>query len=186
MKLFAKIFLITVIAGIGFSIFYLFQRSEYFSNLELPEKRTMQLSSPVFTNNGLIPQRFTCDGEDVNPPLQISQVPTGSKTLVLLVDDPDAPMDVWDHWVVWNIDPQTESIGENSIPTGSAQGMNSSGSRKYMGPCPPSGTHHYHFKLYALDAELNLESSARKSDVETAMKDHMLGWTELIGLYHRN
>ncbi len=184
MSVYVKLFLIVLAAAL-LLLCYFSQRSRQTSRLELPDKKTMELSSPVFTNNGPIPQRFTCDGENINPPLAISQVTEGAEALVLLVDDPDAPMGVWDHWVVWNIDPRTETIAENSLPAGAVQGTNSSNSRKYIGPCPPSGTHHYHFKLYALDTDLDLDPSSRKSDVEAAMKGHVLDWTDLIGTYLR-
>jgi Raf kinase inhibitor-like YbhB/YbcL family protein len=185
MNLYAKLLLVFAAAAALLS-FYFFQRPKQTSLLKLPEEKTMELSSSVFANNGPIPQRFTCDGENINPPLQITQVAEGARTLVLLVDDPDAPMGVWDHWVVWNIDPQTETVAENSLPTDAVQGTNSSNSRKYIGPCPPSGIHHYHFKLYALDTDLNLDPSSRKADVESAMEGHVMDWTELIGTYqHR-
>jgi len=112
-------------------------------------------------------------------------VPEGTKSLVLIMDDPDAPIDTWDHWIVWNISPAITSIEENSVPEGGVQGMNSFGKAPYGGPCPPSGAHHYYFKLYALDKELELDSSSRKEDVEGAMEDHVLERAELIGLYQR-
>jgi hypothetical protein len=144
----------------------------------------IKLTSPAFKGRGMIPSKYTCDGENVSPPLNI-EVDKGAKTLVLIVDDPDAPMGVWDHWIVWNISPDTKTIEENSVPQNSIQGTNSAGENNYRGPCPPSGTHRYRFKLYALDKKLNLSSSARKIDVEKEMKGHILAQTELVGLYSR-
>ena len=138
--------------------------------------------SSAFPNNGLIPIRYTCDGADVNPPLNIEGVPKGTKSLVLIVDDPDAPMGTWDHWIVWNIPPGTE-VKENRVP--GTEGLNSFGRNSYGGPSPPSGTHRYFFKVYALDSELSLNPKSRKRDVEEAMSGHILAKGELIGLYKR-
>jgi len=145
----------------------------------------MKLSSPAFENNQTIPSKYTCDGEDISPSLEISETPEGAKSLVLIIDDPDAPMGTWDHWIVWNITPLISSIEENSIPEGAVQGTNSFGKQPYGGPCPPSGVHHYRFKLYALDTRLELNPSSTKKDVEKAMEDHILDQAELIGLYQR-
>ena len=142
----------------------------------------MRLTSPEFEHNGMIPERFTCDGEDVNPTLNIEDIPPETKSLALIVDDPDAPMGTWVHWVVFNI-PVTSRIEENSAP--GKQGLNDFRKLNYGGPCPPSGTHRYFFKLYALDSELDLEEGVRKEDVETAMQGHILAQAELIGLYRR-
>jgi len=138
--------------------------------------------SESFGQNQKIPRKYTCDGDDVNPPLMIEQLPPSTKSLVLIVDDPDAPSGTWDHWVVWNI-PQSTKIGENVVP--GIEGINSFGKHSYGGPCPPSGTHRYFFKVYALDAELKLGSNSKKKDVEKAMQNHILAKGELIGLYSR-
>jgi len=145
----------------------------------------MKLTSPVFENNQLIPQKYTCDGENVNPPLQISEVPEGVKSLALIVIDPDAPAGVFTHWVLWNINPQTSLIEENSLPEGAVEGLNSFKKHSYGGPCPPSGTHHYHFRLYALDKKLDLASSSEKTEVEKAICGCFSEWVEIIGLYQR-
>ncbi|MEW6116632.1 MAG: YbhB/YbcL family Raf kinase inhibitor-like protein [Nitrospirota bacterium] len=145
----------------------------------------LKLSSPVFKDNSPIPSKYTCDGNDVNPPLVIENVPSNAKSLVLIVDDPDAPMGTWVHWVVWNIEPKTKEIKEHSLPKGAIQGINDFKKHDYGGPCPPSGTHRYFFKLYALDATLNLPSSARKADVEKAMKGHIISQGQLVGLYSK-
>lgn len=166
-------------------VLYFSQRSEETYYPKTSISKTMELSSPAFANNSNIPQKYTCDGDDVNPPLQINKVPEGTKSLVLIVDDPDAPLGTWDHWLVWNISPSVSLIEEDSIPGGAIEGTNDFGKQPYGGPCPPSGTHHYHFKLYALDKTLNMPASARKEELEKAMEEHVLDWTELVGLYQR-
>ena len=143
---------------------------------------TMRLTSPEFEQNSMIPAKFTCDGEDINPALNIEEIPQETKSLALIVDDPDAPMGTWVHWVVFNI-PVTSQIQEHSVP--GRQGLNDFRKKDYGGPCPPSGTHRYFFKLYALDIELDLEEGVRKRDVEEAMEGHILAQAELIGLYKR-
>ncbi len=142
----------------------------------------MYISSSVFTNGGNIPSEYTCDGSGTNPPLTITSIPAGAKTLVLIMDDPDAPGGTFDHWIVWNIPPQ-EIIKGNSDP--GKTGKNSLGENRYTGPCPPSGTHRYFFKVYALDIMLQLPDSADKTAVEKAIGNHVLATGELIGLYKR-
>ena len=144
--------------------------------------KQLVVSSPAFKNNQPIPIEYTCDGEDVNPPLNIEGTPSKTKSLVLIIDDPDAPMGTWDHWIVWNIPPKAK-IEENAVP--GIEGMNSFKRHTYGGPCPPSGTHRYFFKIYALDTLMNLPQSSRKKDIEKAIKDHTLAKGELIGLYTR-
>ncbi len=139
------------------------------------------VTSPSFRHNCIIPEKYTCDGKDVNPALEIKDIPEGTQSLVLVVDDPDAPFGVFDHWVVWNIPPG--NIKEDIVP--GTEGMNSFGKRSYGGPCPPSGTHRYFFKVYALDAELSISQSSGKRDVEKAMEGHILAKGELVGLYSR-
>lgn len=146
----------------------------------------IKLTSPAFSDNGNIPGKFTCQGEDVNPQLDIEGVPAEAKSIVLIMDDPDAPMGTWDHWVVFNIAPDTTTIAENSIPSEATQGKNSWGNSEWGGPCPPSGTHRYVFKLYALDTTLSLDHSAAKGDVEGAMQGHVLAQATLTGLYQKS
>ena len=145
----------------------------------------LQLVCPAFKHNEFIPEKYTCDGKDINPPLLVENIPSGTKSMALIVDDPDAPAGTWVHWVVWNISPDTKEMKESSVPEGAQQGVNDFRKHEYGGPCPPSGTHRYFFKLYALDTMLNLGSKAKKSDVEQAMKGHILEKTELIGRYRR-
>ena len=147
---------------------------------------TLKLSSPAFEHNAIIPKKFTCEGQDVNPELNIEGVPDNAKSLVLIADDPDAPPKVWEHWTVWNIPADTTKIAENSVPSGAVQGMNDFQRVEWGGPCPPPGkVHHYNFKLYALDTTLSLESSSTKADVEQVMQGHILEETVLIGTYER-
>ncbi len=142
----------------------------------------MELTSPEFKHNESIPAKFTCEGEDINPALVINGVPEGAKSLALIMDDPDAPMGTWVHWVVFDI-PVISKIDENSVP--GKQGITNSGRRDYHGPCPPSGTHRYFFKIYALDTKLNLAEGISKGQLEKAMQGHILESGELIGLYKR-
>ena len=152
---------------------------------ELTKPSSMKISSPAFENNQFIPVKYTCDGENINPPLKIEDVPEGTKTLALIVDDPDAPMGVWSHWVLFNIDPSVQFIEENSYPEGAIQGLNDFKKHSYGGPCPPSGAHRYYFRLYALDTILDLSSEATRENVLKTIKDHILASAELMGLYQR-
>lgn len=145
----------------------------------------MEISSPVFEHNGRIPGKYTCDGKNVNPPLIIKNVPSNAKSLALIVEDPDAPMGTWVHWVLWNIKPGIEKINENSVPRGARQGLNDFRKRAYGGPCPPSGTHRYFFKLYALDTRLSPGRNSKKTDLIEAMKGHIIAKAGIIGLYRR-
>ena len=129
---------------------------------------------------------FTAGGGDINPELQIQNVPAEAKSLALIMHDPDAPMaGGFTHWLVWNIDPKTTLIKEESVPPQSTEGKNDAQRIGYIGPCPPSGIHHYHFKLYALDAMLNLNSGAEKSALETEIKRHLIAQAEVVGLYQK-
>jgi Raf kinase inhibitor-like YbhB/YbcL family protein len=152
---------------------------------EMVRKDTLTVSSPVFKTNGTIPSKYTCDGVNVNPPLSIEHVPAGTKSLALIVDDPDAPAGIWVHWVLWNIRPETKEVRENSVPKGSQQGINDFRKHPYSGPCPPSGTHRYVFKIYALDTILTISPEATKADLEKAMKGHIIEQAHTIGLYKR-
>lgn len=145
----------------------------------------MIIKSPDFTNNGEIPKRYTCDGGNTIPPLEFSVVPEEAKSLALIVDDPDAPMGVWTHWLVWNIDPKTTLIKEGEVSLGSVEGKNSWSKTGYGGPCPPSGTHRYFFKLYALDSLLSLPANSDKETLQKEMEGHILDRAELIGRYSR-
>jgi Raf kinase inhibitor-like YbhB/YbcL family protein len=188
------LFFIILIGFRSFKKYSFYQKPEFkkiatetpiITEIPLTTEINMKIESPAFENNQPIPSKYTCDGEDVNPPLKISDVPEDAKSLVLIVDDPDAPLGTFTHWIVWNIDPKTNFIEENSVPVGAIVGVNDFGKNSYGGPCPPSGTHHYHFKLYALDTTLNLDKDSKKNDLEKAMENHILEKAEIIGIYKR-
>ena len=145
---------------------------------------TMKITSSAFHEGGDIPSKFTCDASDTSPPLQITGIPSEAKSLVLIADDADAPGGLFTHWLVWNIPPQTSSIAEGIAPKG-VQGANDFGKSGYRGPCPPPGRHRYSFKIFALDRELELRSGAKRSQVDAAMKGHVIAQGELVGRYAR-
>ncbi len=145
----------------------------------------MRLTSSVFLYNEKIPVKYSCDAQSVNPPLAISNVPKNAKSLIIIVNDPDAPSGDFVHWIVYNIPPQTTEIVENSVPTGALQAVNGAGKPEYMGMCPPSGTHRYFFTLSALDITLSVPQTANKSDIQKAMEGHIVGTSLLVGLYSR-
>lgn len=146
---------------------------------------TIKISSPAFKHTEHIPAKYTCDGADVSPALVIENVPTTAKSLALIVDDPGAPAGTWVHWLVWNISPATKEIKENTPPPGAEQGLTDFRKCAYGGPCPPSGTHRYFFKLYALDTSLTLPPNTTRTSLEQAMKGHIVAQDELIGRYKR-
>jgi len=147
---------------------------------------SMHITSSAFAHKEPIPSKYTCDGEDVSPPLVFADVPNDAKSLVLINDDPDAPRGTWVHWTMWNIDPTVREVPENTVPPASVEGTTSFGKPGYGGPCPPSGTHRYFFKLYALDTLLDLAPETDAATLEKAMDGHILAQAELIGLYQRN
>lgn len=149
------------------------------------QEKVMQLSSPVFKENQAIPADYTCDGKGINPPLHMEGVPLGTKALALVADDPDALSGVFTHWIVWNIDPSVSDIAENSTPPQSVQGENGAGKAGYVAPCPPSGEHHYRFKLYALDTKLDLGPQTNQKNLEDNMIGHILAKSEVVATYGR-
>lgn len=144
--------------------------------------RKMEISSVAFKEGEMIPSKYTCDGENVNPPLDIKDIPEVSKCLAIIVDDPDAPIGTWVHWVVWNI-PVTHHIKEHHVP--GKEGVNDFQQHHYGGPCPPSGTHRYFFKVYALDEILDLPDDTKKYQLEKVMSEHIIAFGEIMGLYTR-
>jgi Raf kinase inhibitor-like YbhB/YbcL family protein len=141
------------------------------------------IKSSAFKNNEFIPSKYTCDGLNINPEISIDEIPENTKSLAVIVDDPDSPNGTFCHWLIWDISPKS-SVKEDSTP--GIQGRNSMGENKYSGPCPPGGKHHYHFKVYALDTKLSaLPLSTNQKEFEKAMKGHVIAWGELIGLYKR-
>jgi len=150
----------------------------------------IKITSSAFEEGGMIPAKYTCDGADVSPPLQWDAVPQGSKSIALICDDPDAPMGTWVHWVLFNLPAETKELAENippveTLPNGARQGLSDFGRIGYGGPCPPSGTHRYFFKIYALDTEIGLEAGANKRQLLKAMKGHILEQRQLVGKYKR-
>jgi len=149
------------------------------------------ISTSAFSNGGSIPKKFTCDGPDVSPQLAWTEAPAATKSLALLVDDPDAPVGNWNHWTMWNLAATLHGLAEGVskdalLSDGTEQGKNDFGKTGYNGPCPPAGKpHRYYFKLFALDTTLDLKAGSRKKDLETAMKNHVLGQAEWMGTYGR-
>ncbi len=157
---------------------------------KVPKRARMTITSTAFTNNGMIPTKYTADGADVSPPLAFSNAPAGTKTFALICDDPDAPGGTWVHWVLYNLPAAVKSLPENVPPqpkhaNGALQGKNDFGKIGYGGPAPPSGTHRYFFRVYALDTELKLSSGATKAQLVKAMAGHILAQGELVGKYSR-
>lgn len=140
----------------------------------------MKLISPDFASGGFIPKKFTCQGDNINPNLIIEDVPKGAISLALILDDPDAPIGTFNHWLLWNIDPKNTVIKENSTPLNSIVGQNSAGTNQYVGPCPPSNTHRYFFHLYALDTKVFLPDSSTKDDLLAQLGSHTLAQAELM------
>ena len=145
----------------------------------------MKITTTAFQQGGNIPSKFTCDGADANPPLRFEGVPAEAKSLALIVDDADAPGGVFTHWLVWNIDSTTTTVEENSAPANGVQGKNDFGKSGYGGPCPPSGTHRYFFKIFALDRQLDLAAGSKRAQLDAQMRGHILAQGELMGRYSR-
>jgi len=145
----------------------------------------MKISSPAFQEGGTVPEKFSKNGQNINPELRIEGTPTEAKSLALIVDDPDAPVGLFTHWLVWNIDPKTTQIAEGSAPNGGVQGKNDFGEIGYGGPQPPSGTHRYYFKIFALNGALDLKPGAKRKDIDAAMKSHVIAQGQLIGKYSK-
>jgi Raf kinase inhibitor-like YbhB/YbcL family protein len=160
------------------------------SKEEEAEKMTIKVTSPAFEEGGMIPSKYTVDSQNVSPPLKWEGVPDGTKSIALISDDPDAPVGTWVHWVMWNIPPGARELTENVPPDedlldGSMQGITDFGRPGYGGPAPPSGTHRYYFKIYALDIKLNLPNGSTKTDLLKAMEGHILAEGQLMGKYKR-
>lgn len=148
---------------------------------------TFKISSPAFANEQKIPEPYTCEGQDIHPPLEINGVPENAQTLAIIMEDPDSPMPpVFDHWLIWNIPVDTTELPEGSLPAGCAQGKNSLKNAQYNGPCTSNGTHRYFFNLYALDCKLDLAEGSNKDELKKAMEGHILVETNCIGLYSAN
>ena len=153
-----------------------------------PKEVAMKITSSAFSDGALIPIKYTCDGDDISPPLVWNDIPENTASFVLINDDPDAPVGTWDHWILFNLDGKTTELAENvdlSKLAGVQLGHNSWRRNDYGGPCPPYGTHRYFFKLYALDMKLDLPANSSKQDIEKAMTGHILAEAELLGRYKR-
>lgn len=147
----------------------------------------MEITSSAFANQKPIPKIYTCDGENISPPISFKDIPAGTESLVLMVDDPDAPEELgnFTHWIVWNIDPRALNVAEDSIPQDGIEGLNDSGEVGYIGPCPPRGEHDYRFRLFAMDRMLDLTSDSTRQDVEEELEEGYLEMAELVGTYKR-
>lgn len=145
----------------------------------------LQILSPAFKNNYFIPEEYTCRGQNINPSLLIRNVPSGAKSLALIVEDPDAAEGLFTHWLVWDIKPRTIKLDKNSVPEGSAQGRTDFGENKYGGPCPSAGVHRYFFKLYALDTVLDLPAETKRDKFLEATQGHIIAQDDVVGLFGR-
>lgn len=145
----------------------------------------MEILSTVFEGGDSIPFRYTCDGQNTNPPLTFNDIPKEAVTLALIIEDVDAPGEIFYHWVIWNIDPSCDEIEEDHVPEGSCQGVNSNEKKGYTGPCPDSGIHRYYFKLYALSHGLDIPEGTTGDELEEALEGMILDYAEMIALYGR-
>ncbi len=145
----------------------------------------MRIKSPAFEENQPIPPIFACDGQNHNPPLELIDVPTNAQSLTLIMDDPDAPTGTFTHWMIWNIPPLTSNIEEKNVPLEAEEGLNSAGHKGYMGPCPPSGTHRYFFKLYALNKKLAISPNISKQELEREIDQALIEKAQFMGLYSK-
>ncbi len=186
--------MIVIVALSGFLMAGVPAGSEVQNKVEPPKQggkiMTLSITSKAFTEGGMIPMKYTCDGEDVSPPLAISGVPEKTKSLALISDDPDAPRGTWVHWVLYNLPTGTSELPEKMatkeiLESGARHGFTDFGSFGYGGPCPPGGTHRYFFKIYALDVVLNLSGKITKKDLVAAMQGHILAEGQLMGKYKR-
>lgn len=148
-------------------------------------KKGMSITSTAISDRGRIPSIYTCDGEDINPPLEFHDVPEEAQSLTLIVEDPDSPGKTWVHWVLFNINPNVRRISEDSVPAGSSETVTDFGSKGYGGPCPANGIHRYNFKLFALDTTLDLTEDVTRDEIEESMEGHIIEKAELTGLYSR-
>lgn len=146
----------------------------------------MRITSAAFAQDETIPPAHTCDGRDISPPLSWSDVPDGTKSLALVMDDPDAVTGTWTHWTVWDIAPGAGGFEIGAVPAGAIQGLTSDGTAGWHGPCPPFGSHRYFFKLFALDDRLGLPPTATVADMERAMEGHVLDKAGLVARYERS
>lgn len=143
----------------------------------------MRITSTAFEDDQMIPEIYTCDGDNFNPPLELIDIPEGTKSLALIMDDPDAPNGTFTHWLMWNIPTETRVIDENDWLDGAEQGLNDGGDLGYMGPCPPEGVHHYHIKVFALKNTLNLSGEVKREQLDREINENVIESAQLVGLY---
>lgn len=172
---------ILVFAGLAGFLFY-----KYFYNGTIFSTGTINFTVQEFGRGELIPQKFTCDGADISPSYLIERVPQDAKSLVLIVDDPDATPETFTHFIMFNIDPDIGSIDQGITPSGVTVATNDFGKKEYNGPCPPIGTHEYFYRIYALDTQLLLTDEAKRSDIDNAVKGHVIAKGEYTGSYIKN
>lgn len=172
------------VAGVTFALACLLLGSSVLAKASRSVER-VTVNSSAFSSNGKIPNNFTCEGANVNPPLRFNGIPANAKSLVLIVDDPDAPGGLFTHWLVWNINPTVRQIPPGSVPAGGVQGTNDFGHPAYGGPCPPTGTHRYRFQVIAVDCKLDLRQGAKRPELDNAMTGHQLARGALTATYSR-
>jgi Raf kinase inhibitor-like YbhB/YbcL family protein len=176
---------------LSFVLFLSMLMALHLDGIESNNRRTeMKILSSAFQHEGMIPDKFSCKGQDISPPLKWENADAGTKSFALICDDPDAPMGTWDHWLLFNIPASVTELREGvpaqaELPNGARHGKNSWGRKDYGGPCPPGGTHRYFFKFYALDTLLDLEPGVSKKELMSAMQGHILAQTELMGKFKR-
>lgn len=178
---------IVFIAIVSLTLFF-FWKKDRLGDMPPPASGDMIIKSSAFKDGETIPPKYTCEGENVNPFLELRGVPAGTKSLALVVDDPDATSGgIWDHWVVWNINPGIQYIEEDTVPQGAVEGKNSFGANRYGGPCPPRyvSPHHYRFKAYALDRTLDLPADSGREALEEEMKGRVIDSATLTGIFGR-
>ncbi len=184
-----KIILGIIIIGVILVLAYNYFEKENPNNIQNINQLTtndMKIIIDSFKNGENIPLKYSCDGDNINPEIKITGIPQEAQSLVLIMDDPDAPMGVFTHWVIFNIPASsTIVINENSVPQNSVLGLNSASQTSYVGPCPPTGTHRYYFKVFALDSLLNLKDGAKREEIEKEMANHIIDQTQYLGLYQR-
>ena len=179
------IILIIIIIILLFSGFIYLQNKKPAGLKIMDYKNVIKVTSTAFSQGGIIPAKYTCDGQNINPDISIEDVPESAKSLVLIVDDPDSPRGVFTHWILYNIDPKAKKIAENTMPKGAINGKNDFGNEKYGGPCPGSGTHRYFFTVIALDTVLNIPSGDDRKITDKAIESHIIGQGQLMGKYAR-
>lgn len=180
----AIVFAILVFGIISVSGNAAFAQSEVKAQVNIQGKTTLTLSSPAFKNNEMIPKKYTCDGQNISPQLKITNIPKKTKSLALILDDPGAPKGTFNHWVIWHISPKKTQISEGEKGKVS-EGLNGIGQKGYFGPCPPSGTHKYTFKLYALNSDVDISEKSKSKDLRAAIANHIIQTATLVGKYSK-